>query len=294
MNNLSDDKFNLLDVGIAKTGEWYCCGEKISPRNILERVDVVVNAMHGEYGEDGKVQRILDRFRVPYTGSRTIPSALAMNKALAKNEFRKKKIKTPIDLVLQKEDEYRVAEIFQTFPMPAIVKPVKAGSSVGIGIAQNAQELAETLERAFEISDKVLVEELIEGREATCGVVDNFRGQAVYALLPIEIRSKSQQGFFDYEAKYGGQSEEICPGNFTAEEKSQLQELAKQAHQALGLRHYSRSDFIIHPRRGIYLLETNSLPGLTAESLLPKSLQAIGCSLSEFLEHLIDLAENKG
>ena len=290
LSNLSDDKFDLSDVCIDRGGDWYCRGVKVKPAEVFSEVDVVVNAMHGEYGEDGKVQRILDTFGVPYTGSQAIPSAMAMNKMLAKEEFKKVGIKIPIDIVLNKSD-YNVAEIFKTFPIPAIVKPVSAGSSLGIGLARTAIELEKAILDAFEISDKILVEEYIEGREATCGVVDGFRGQDVYTLLPVEIRPKSENSFFDFDAKYGGESEEICPGNFTSEEKEKMQRLARQAHEVLGLRHYSRSDFIISPRRGIYLLETNSLPGLTANSLLPVSLKAIGCSLEEFLEHLIGLAE---
>ena len=290
LNNLSDDRYDLADVCITREGDWYCHGVKTKPGEILSQIDVVVNAMHGEYGEDGKVQRILETFGVPYTGSQSIPSAMAMNKTLAKQEFKKKGIKVPIDIVLEK-GSYNVAEVFKTFPMPAIVKPVSAGSSLGIGLARTAIELEKAIKDAFEISDKILVEEYIEGREATCGVVDGFRGQDVYTLLPIEIRPKSENSFFDYDAKYSGESDEICPGNFTSEEKEKMQELARQAHEVLGLRHYSRSDFIISPRRGIYLLETNSLPGLTANSLLPVSLKAIGCSLEEFLEHLIGLAE---
>lgn len=290
LNNLPEDKYNLFDVCITREGDWYFKGAKIKPAEILHQIDLVVNAMHGQYGEDGKIQRILETFGVPYTGSQSIPSAFAMNKVLAKQEFKKAGIKVPIDLVLEK-DKYNVWEIFSSFPMPAIVKPVSAGSSLGMSLASNASELEEAIQLAFEISDKVLIEEYISGREATCGVVDNFRGESVYTLLPIEIRPKPKSSFFDYEAKYSGESEEICPGNFSNEEKKQLQALAKQAHQSLGLRHYSRSDFILSPRRGIYLLETNSLPGLTANSLLPKSLNAVGCSLPEFLEHLINLAK---
>jgi len=295
LNNLSVDKYDLSDVCITREGDWYLKGRRITPAEILSQADLVFNAMHGQYGEDGKVQRILETFGVPYTGSQSIPSALAMNKMLAKREFKKGGIKVPIDIVLKRElfesvNNNLIAEIFRTFPIPAIVKPISSGSSVGIGLVRTALELQQAIEKAFEISDKILIEEYIPGREATCGVIDDFRGESIYTLLPIEIRPKSTNNFFDYEAKYSGESEEICPGNFTLEEKREIQELAKQAHQVLGLRHYSRSDFIISPRRGIYLLETNSLPGLTENSLLPKSLKAVGCSLTDFLEHLIQLA----
>jgi D-alanine-D-alanine ligase len=138
-------------------------------------------------------------------------------------------------------------------------------------------------------SPKVIVEEFISGKEATCGVVEDFRGQKHYSLIPIEIRHG--RDFFDYHSKYNdiknGGAEEICPGNFSETERDALKQMAIGAHKALHLRHYSRSDFIVHPRRGIYILETNSLPGLTETSLLPKSLQAVGSNIKEFLSHLI-------
>jgi len=291
LKNLPDDKYNLFDVCVALDGDWYLKGVKTSPSDVLSQIDVVVNAMHGQYGEDGKIQRLLETFDVPYTGSRSIPSAVAMNKMLTKQEYKKWGVKIPIDIVLKKDSDYSIAEIFKTFPFPAIVKPVSAGSSLGVGLARTAIELDQAIKNAFEISDKILIEEFIGGREATCGVVDHFRGEDIYALLPVEIRPKSKNSFFDYDAKYSGDSEEVCPGNFSENEKTQMQTLAKKAHQLLGLRHYSRSDFIISPRRGIYLLETNSLPGLTAESLFPKSLEAVGSNLSEFLEHLISISK---
>ncbi len=298
LDALSDEKYEVFDVAITRDGEWYLNGVRMACADILSQTDLVFNALHGKYGEDGKVQRILETFKIPYTGSCSLSSAMAMNKILAKREFKKAGIKIPLDIVLEKND-FDVAEIFKTFSMPAIVKPANAGSSLGIGVAGTMADLETALQKAFEISDQVLVEEYIAGREASCGVIDNFRlelsgkNESVYTLIPIEIRPKSKNNFFDYEAKYSGESEEICPGNFTAAEKKELQNLARQAHQILGLRHYSRSDFIVSPRRGIYLLETNSLPGLTQNSLFPKSLKAIGSDLPEFLEHLIALAEKK-
>jgi D-alanine-D-alanine ligase len=144
--------------------------------------------------------------------------------------------------------------------------------------------------RAFQVSPVVMIEEFIKGREATCGVIDNFRGKKTYSLLPVEILKAQNSRFFDYNAKYSGQSREICPGNFTEEEKEGIQAISILAHEVLGLSHYSRSDMIIHPKKGIYLLETNTLPGLTSESLFPRSLEAVGCNLPHFLDHLITLA----
>ena len=189
--------------------------------------------------------------------------------------------------------EKKIIEVWKTFIQPSVVKPMALGSSVGVGIARDFQTFRALILAALEKSDAALVEEYIKGREATCGVVENFRGEEIYQLLPVEIIPPTDKEFFDYQAKYSGISREICPGNFSSAEKAVIQQAAALVHQTLGLGHYSRSDFIISPKRGIYFLEVNTLPGLTNESLLPKSLAAVGCSLSDFLEHLLTLALNR-
>ena len=141
-------------------------------------------------------------------------------------------------------------------------------------------------------SSSVLVEEYIKGREATCAVVENFRGETLHALMPVEIVHPNSE-FFDYQAKYSGESQEICPANFDQKQKEEIQRMTAIAHKALQLRHYSRSDFIVSPRGEVYILETNTLPGLTEESLLPKALAAGGTKFPDFLDHLVGLAMTK-
>jgi len=295
LNNLSPDKYHPHDILITKDGLWHMMGVAMEPSNILRQIDVAVNAMHGEYGEDGKVQQLLEAHGTPFTGSKSFPSAMAMNKGISKKFFLKHGLKTPIHVFVHKKDdiEERAIQIFKTFPQPSIVKPATGGSSVGVRVARTLRELKEALYEALGYSSMALVEEFINGREATCGVIDNFRGKKHYPLLPVEIIKPAKSDFFDFDAKYSGQSDEVCPGNFTQEESEQLQRLAMIAHECLGLRHYSRSDFLLTPRRGIYILEVNTLPGLTEESLFPKSLYAVGSSLSNFLDHLISLALEK-
>lgn len=285
-------RFEPFDVFIDRAGVWHENGLARAPKAILRNTGVVFNALHGEWGEDGRVQELLDAFGARYTGSGRFASRLAMLKPAAKSIVEKIGIKTPVWRLVHRSDAVGniAAALHRSFPQPSVVKPAGLGSSVGVSIARTLPELAEALERAFSVSDTMLIEEYITGKEATVGVVEGFRGKELYSLLPIEIVPAKGALFFDYNAKYGGQSQEICPGRFTDGESAELQELAARAHRALGLRHYSRSDFIIHPRRGIYFLEVNTLPGLTPESLLPKSLTAVGAPLSEFLEHVLDLA----
>jgi len=291
---LSTDKYLPIDILIDRQGKWHWWGLPTTPDKIASRVDLVFNALHGEYGEDGEVQSILDDLGIPYSGSGRLASALGMNKAMAKNIFNREGIKTPRDVLLEANtDPVQAADfVFRQLPPPWIIKPVDRGSSVGVFLAQTFPDLIQALKQAILFSPRILVEEYIRGREATCGVVDKFRGHDIYSLPPIEIRRPIGKALFDYEAKYNGQTEEICPGYFNQEEKEEIERLASLSHKLLGLRHYSRSDFIISPR-GVYLLEVNTLPGLTTNSLLPKSLSAIGCEYGQFLDHLISLSLNR-
>jgi D-alanine-D-alanine ligase len=160
-------------------------------------------------------------------------------------------------------------------------------------VVKNFHPLAHALEHASQISPQVLIEEFIPGREASVGVIDDFRGEKTYALLPIEIVPPPGR-FFDAEVKYNGETIERVPGNFSATEKDTLQQVAKKAHEILGTAHYSRSDFMV-TRRGIYFLEINNAQavGLTKESLLPKALHAVGATLPHFLDHVISLVRKK-
>ena len=291
LENLSD-KYIPVDVFVAKNKDWFLDGIKITPEKLFKNVDVVFNALHGEYGEDGKVQQILNHFGVKYTGSQALASALGMNKVLSKEIFIKNGLKTPVYKVVKRGDNIKNIDhtIFKTFPMPAIVKPGGSGSSIGVSVVKFVEDILPALEKALKYSDVIIVEEFIEGKEATCGVVERFRDELIYPLLPVEIIKPREFEFFGYEAKYSGKASEICPGNFSEQEKKTIQNMAVEAHRILGLRHYSRSDFIVSPKRGVYILEVNTLPGLTKDSLLPKSLDAIGCSLPNFLDHIITLA----
>jgi len=285
------EKYSVKDIFISKEGEWHLDGKPAHHERIFRKIDVIFNALHGEYGEDGKVQQLLEAFGVPYTGSGVMASALGMNKILAKQVFKSAGLKVPsgFEVVLENELTETANKIFRKMPPPWVIKYPSGGSSVGVFIARNFDDLKGALEKVSPFSSKILIEEYIRGREATCGVIDEFRNQKHYALPVVEIIPPAQSGFFSYEAKYGGETRELCPSNFDMPTKKAIEAMAIAAHNAIGGRHYSRSDFIVS-KKGIYILEINTLPGLTAESLLPKALNAVGSSHKELLEHLLGLA----
>lgn len=297
-------KYKPIDILIDKDGIWHINGKPVSIENVFHSVDVIFNALHGDFGEDGKIQQLFDKWNIPYTGSGAFASALGYNKVLAKEKFVSLGIKTPDYLVIKRYEEERdgdfdkyvksiAKKIHDKIPPFWILKPLSGGSSVGMKICHTYNDLVEAFYSGININNDVLVEEVILGKEATVGVIDNFRDKKVYILPSVEIRIPETKKFFDYEAKYSGASQEICPGNFSYKEKEELERLSEMIHTGLNLDHYSRSDFIIHPKKGIYALEVNTLPGLTNESLIPKMLNAIGSDVSSFIDHVINLALKK-
>lgn len=295
--NLPSNKYAVSDILISKKGVWHKRGLPIEPHKALHSVDVVFNAMHGEYGEDGTVQKILDEHGVSYTGSGVFASAMAMDKARTHEIVGKLPgIKAHSVMTFNPDTIYDIEaetqKLFNSFPPPYVLKPLRGGSSIGLNIVRTIREVPDALETLLK-DCPVIVEEYIKGREATCGVIEGLRGEDLYVLPPIEIQIPDTKETLDYEAKYsyenGTKMEIICPGNFSDEEKNILQNSATEVHRRLGLRHYSRSDFIVTPS-GVYFLEVNTLPGLTPTSLLPSSVDAIGMSFDEFLDHLISQA----
>ncbi len=289
LTHLPDDKYIGVDLLITKDGLWHKNGVPATLEDIQHHVDVIWNALHGYYGEDGKIQKELEHFGIPYTGSGVLPSAIAMNKVLAKEHVVPLGIKTPRWIVIGEDEslEDGVFRAFRTIGFPAFVKPASGGSSVATRLVKNYRELEDAVEEASAYGD-ILIEEYIKGTEATVCVIDASIEGDVHALHPIEIIPTNGHEFFNFEAKYGGAAQELYPGRFSPEDSMQLRALATTVHQGLGLRHYSRSDFIVTPK-GIYFLEANTLPGMTDASLLPKAMAGEGIALSEFIDHILSL-----
>lgn len=246
--------------------------------------DFVFINLHGSPGEDGLIQCLLERLGLPYQGSDSRASLLALNKAVSKQIFEATGLTTPDWEFVPAS---HVGQWRPLLPFPLVVKPNTGGSSLGVGIITSEEELETYLGLPEIAGQDLLAEVLIRGQELTCGVLEG------YTLPPILIRPRHGE-FFDYESKYvAGASEEICPAPIAAGLTAQLQTMARAAHDALGLTDYSRADFMVAADGTPYLLEVNTLPGMTATSLLPQEAQAVGLSFDALLDRLISLGLRK-
>jgi D-alanine-D-alanine ligase len=249
-------------------------------------IDVALIILHGPYGEDGTVQGLLDLLHIPYQGSGVLGSALAMNKTVTKKLYEKSGLPVPPYIVYDRDDNVDVDACVKQLGLPLVVKPVAGGSSVGMSIVRSKADLQGALDKAIVYDSAVMAESYIAGIELTGGVLGN---KELEALPIIEIVPDQTREFFDYEAKYTpGVTQEICPARIDDELTLQVQSYAKIAHQTLYCRGYSRTDMILKDRK-IYVLETNTIPGMTATSLLPQAAQVAGISFSKLMNKLIEL-----
>ncbi len=250
-------------------------------------IDAALIILHGPYGEDGTVQGLLELLNIPYQGSGVLGSSLAMNKLAAKYLYENAGLPVPPYIALHKGDPLELAVWEKQLGLPLVVKPNEAGSSVGMTIVKSVDAVAAAVEKAFAHDAVVLLEGYIDGIELTGGVIGNRKLQA---LPLIEIIPDDQHEFFDYEAKYtAGVTEEICPARIDDQMTTMAQTYAKTAHSALFCKGYSRTDMILKGDQ-IFVLETNTIPGMTATSLLPQAAHAAGFSFSRLLDELITLS----
>ncbi|MEK7590156.1 MAG: D-alanine--D-alanine ligase [Patescibacteria group bacterium] len=272
---LDKKKYDVEQIIISKNGEWPILPDKLA-------ADVVFIAMHGAYGEDGTVQSILEKANIPYTGSDAVASKLGMDKRKSSEIFSSNGLLVP--------ESFDVSRC----KFPVVIKPADGGSSVGVAIVETADKLQEAIKEASKHSSEILAQEYIEGRELTCGVLDDGLGN-VTALPPTEIIPVARK-FFDYQAKYiAGASREVTPPDLSEKIIKTIQEIALKAHKIIGCSGMSRTDVIIKnsdPSK-IYVLEINTIPGLTETSLLPQEALAAGISFSELLDRIIIAALNR-
>lgn len=295
-NHLDKTKYNLYKIHILEEG-WFYVDENdqriavdkndfsviINGQKV--RFDVVFNAIHGTPGEDGLMQAYLKLLNIPQTSCNYYQSALTFNKRDMLSVLKPYGIKTAISYYLNKGDVVLKDQIIQRVGLPCFVKPNRSGSSFGISMVKEADQLEAAIERAYEEDDEIIIESYLKGTEVSVGVI-KYKNDTV--VLPItEIVSENE--FFDYEAKYEGKSSEITPARISEEEKAKIEDVAKRIYTILKMDGFSRSEFILVGSEP-FLLEMNTVPGLTTESILPQQAREAGISLYELFENAIELA----
>lgn len=256
--------------------------------NVIElcrMADIVFMALHGENGEDGRIQAAFDLYGIQYTGTGYLSSAVAMDKGLSKRLFLANHIPTPKGIAMDKETcRWEFAETGLT--LPCVVKPCCGGSSIWVSIVRDEKEYQQALKEAFRFEEKVILESYVKGREFSVGVMD-FQALPVIEIAPLE-------GFYDYKNKYAaGSAVETCPAELPPSIAEKMQRYAEEVARALGLETYARMDFLLDEQEEIYCLEANTLPGMTPVSLLPQEAQAAGMDFPTLCEEIIRISLKK-
>ncbi|GAB6137097.1 D-alanine--D-alanine ligase [Halanaerobaculum tunisiense] len=285
LDSLKDQGYKTVDIDPA---------EDDFPLILKEAgVDVAFIALHGRYGEDGTIQGLLELMEIPYTGSGVLASSVAMDKVTSKRLFKERGVLTPDFSLLTKADftenkEDILTQIKQQFALPVVIKPALEGSSIGLSIVDDETKILSSLEEAFGYDKQVLIEEYIPGREITVGLLGDHNPQ----VLPI-IEIKPQDGVYDFEAKYTkGLTEFDIPADLADSVYNQTQKMALEAHQVLKCRGMSRVDLRVSPDGQPYVLEVNTIPGMTETSLLPQAAAAADINFSQLVVRLLELACN--
>ncbi len=252
---------------------------------ICRKADIVFMALHGENGENGKVQAAFDLFGIKYTGNDYLSSAIAMDKGIAKDFMARHSIPCPTGITISRDDNLDDALMAQV-KYPCVVKPACGGSSIGVSIAHNENDFKTALADAFKWEEVVVVEDYIAGREFSVGVMEG-KALPVIEIAPIE-------GFYDYKNKYkAGSAVETCPADIPDEIAKEMQHYAEEAMVAMGLTTYARMDFMLRENGEMFCLEANTLPGMTPTSLLPQEANVIGINFNELCEKIIEISLKK-
>jgi len=251
------------------------------------KIDVALIILHGPFGEDGTIQGLLDLLQIPYQGAGVLGSALSMNKLVSKQLYGLAGLPVPAYLAVKCDEPIDPAGCVERMGLPLVIKPAAGGSSIGMSIVKTKDDFNHALTDAFKHDEVVLIETYIKGIELTAAVIGN---EHLEALPVVEIVPNKSHDFFDYEAKYtAGVTEEICPARIDHGLTAMAQDFAIKAHKALFCRGYSRTDMILRGNE-LFVLETNTIPGMTATSLLPQAAAVAGISFGRLLDRLVQLS----
>ncbi len=252
-----------------------------------KKIDLVLPILHGPYGEDGRLQGMLDTLGVPYVFSGVLAHAIAMNKSKAKVIASAGGVPTAKEVIIKKDEEYNIEKIADEIKLPVIVKPSELGSSVGINIAKTKQELVDSVKDAFSYGDEVMIEKYIKGREFTVTVMEDkneIKALAVTEIIPLISE------FYDYKAKYeDGGSKHVCPADIPEEDYKKISDYGIKVFEAVGCKGLARADFVWdEDANEFYFIDLNTIPGMTKTSLAPEAAREAGMEFGDFLDRLID------
>ena len=280
---------SIVEIEVTSNGFIYQ-DTVLKNHDLSDHIDYACIAIHGELGEGGGLQKIFEDHHIPYIGTNAYQSSVAFSKAATKAVLESSGIKSATYQVFKRDeiDGKTASHIFTTMPQPCIVKPSTSGSSYGVSKCRTIHEIQNALSEALQYSDTIVVEEFIEGREFFVGVITDFRNKELYMLPAVEAILADGKEFFDTEAKYDGSTNEVCPANINEELSQELQDATKAVCSAIHIRDYARIDFIAHPTRGVFVIEVNTLPGMSSESLFPKAIKTIGLSMRDMFKMFIE------
>lgn len=280
INNINK-KYEVSEIYVDKEGNWYKDGKILE--NIIEylkKMDIIFPLIHGNIGEDGKLQGLLETFNIKYVGSNTISSALAMDKGFCKIILDKYNIKQVPYLIIDKKS--KIKEIIEKFTFPIIIKPANGGSSIGINVAHNTKELIKALNNAFKYDKKVVVEKYITARELEIGIINNN------GIITSSVGEIKSNGFYDYESKYIKNTEVIVNTNLKKETILKIKETARNVFKILECSDFARCDFLYDEYNDeLYFNEINTIPGFTEISMFPKLFINDGYTYTEIIDILI-------
>ena len=255
-------------------------GRDIAERLMKKKIEIAFIALHGRYGEDGTIQGMLELMGIPYTGSSVLASALCLHKIMAKKILLHEKVPTPPFELLKREEVEREALRKISLPLPLVVKPAREGSTIGISIVRREEELPRALKEAGKYDEEILIEAFMKGKEITVGILNDI------PLPIIEIVPRS--GFYDYHSKYTkGETEYIIPARIPREKYLHAQEISLRAFQALGCSGFARVDLMTDEEGNPFVIDVNTMPGMTETSLLPKAAEFVGISFGELTERIL-------
>ncbi len=292
---LPEEKYDTRDVFIDKRGFWHLRGMPVSAPRALQQVDVVLNAIHGGMGEDGTVQRFLDSTGIPYAGTGALGASVSFNKMRAHEILEAAGVRMPSYASFSLDDQMNTAQmarsVFSRFGPPYMVKPPREGASNGIRYADSLIMLPDAIGDVLDAYGTALVEQFIQGEHVNAGVIEDFRNDHLYVLPPASQKLPFGARYIENRHHRDNSIQHEVPSRFSHEDKQRIENIARAAHQALGMSHFSHVD-MVKARSQIYLLEVDVVPALYEGASFPPMLQSVGSSVGEFLEHAIRLARS--